>query len=56
LAYEQNTEVSVISKALGHTSSDTTFVYIKGIDDHRLDKANFRIAQQILDGKEKCGK
>jgi integrase len=56
LAYEQNTEVSVISKALGHTSSDTTFVYIKGIDDHRLDKANFSIAQQILGGKEKCGK
>ena len=56
LAYDQNTEVSVISKALGHTSPHTTFVYIKGIDDNRLDTANSRIAQQILDRRKKCGK
>lgn len=49
LAYEQNTDVAVISKGLGHTSSHTTFIYIKGIDDSRLDEANSRIARQIME-------
>lgn len=48
MAYDQNTEVSVISKGLGHTSSNTTLIYIKGIDDVRLDEANQKIIQQII--------
>ena len=48
LAYEQNTEVSVISKGLGHASPNTTMVYIKGIDDDRLNEANNRLAHSIL--------
>ena len=52
LAYEQNTDVSVISKGLGHTSSQTTYVYIKGIDDARLDDANRKIVKKIMAAKE----
>lgn len=52
LAYEQNTDVSVISKGLGHTSSNTTYVYIKGIDDVRLDDANRKIINKIMVAKE----
>mgnify|MGYP003295214735 FL=1 len=48
LAYEQNTEVSVISKGLGHASPNTTMVYIKGIDDDRLNEANNRLVHSIL--------
>ena len=52
LAYEQNTDVSVISKGLGHTSANTTYIYIKGIDDVRLDDANRKIVGKILRAKE----
>lgn len=52
LAYEQNTDVSVISKGLGHTSSNTTYIYIKGIDDVRLDDANRKIVNKIMAAKE----
>ena len=51
LAYEHNTDVSVISKGLGHTSSRTTYVYIKGINDKRLDEANRKIVKKITGGK-----
>jgi len=48
LAYDRNTDVSVISKGLGHTSSHTTYIYIKGIDDKRLDTANRKIIKDII--------
>ena len=48
LAYNSNADVSVISKGLGHTSSRTTYIYIKGIDDQRLDEANQRIVNEIM--------
>lgn len=48
LAYEESTDVAVISKGLGHTTSRTTYIYIKGIDDNRLDDANQRIANKIM--------
>lgn len=51
LAYEANTDVSVISKGLGHTTSRTTYIYIKGIDDTRLDDANRKIVHRILRNK-----
>lgn len=53
LAYSQDTELSVISKGLGHTSPRTTMTYIKAIDDDRLDDANRKIAEEIM-GKKKC--
>ena len=52
LAYDSQADVSVISKGLGHTSSRTTYIYIKGIDDTRLDEANQRIVNEIM-GKNK---
>lgn len=48
LAYNSHADVSVISKGLGHTSSRTTYIYIKGIDDKRLDDANQRIVDEII--------
>ena len=51
LAYEHHTDVSVISKGLGHTSSRTTYVYIKGINDERLDEANRKIVKKITGKK-----
>lgn len=51
LAYDSHTDVSVISKGLGHTSSRTTYIYIKGIDDTRLDEANQKIVNEITGKK-----
>ncbi len=48
LAYEANTELAVISKGLGHTSPNTTLIYVKGINDTRLDDANRKIMEQVL--------
>jgi integrase len=40
MAYHANIDLSVISKALGHTSPNTTLTYIREIDDQRIDQAN----------------
>jgi len=40
MAYHANIDLSVISKALGHTSPNTTLTYIREIDDERIDQAN----------------
>ena len=47
LAYDTNTDMAVISKGLGHTSPQTTLIYIKGINDTRLDEANKKIWDKI---------
>ena len=43
IAYQSNVELSVISKALGHTNPQTTLIYIKEISDGKLEKANKNI-------------
>lgn len=48
MAYKLNVDLPVISKALGHTSSDTTMVYIREIDDDRIDDANRRLLAHIV--------
>ena len=48
MAYSQNVDLSVISKALGHTNSKTTMVYIREIDDNRIDKANHQLLGSIM--------
>ena len=48
LAYHANVGLPVISKALGHTSSQTTQVYIREIDDRRVDVANHAVIMQLL--------
>ncbi len=47
MAFSQNVDLPVISKALGHTNPQTTLVYIKEINDHRLDEANRKILDSI---------
>lgn len=49
LAYQSNIELPVISKALGHTTSKTTFTYIKEINDKTLELANRIFLDKILD-------
>ena len=46
-AYHANIDLSVISKALGHTSPNTTLTYIREIDDERIDQANHLLLNQI---------
>lgn len=46
-AYKSNVDLSVISKALGHTSPATTLVYIREIDDFRIENANYEIIRQL---------
>jgi len=50
LAYQQNVDLSVISKAMGHTSTKTTLVYIREIDDNRIDTANHDLLEEMMKG------
>ena len=47
VAYSQNVDLPVISKALGHTNPQTTLTYIKEINDDRLAKVNHEIVMRI---------
>jgi integrase len=47
MAYQQNVDLSVISKALGHTSPNTTLIYIREIDDNRIDVANKKLLGKL---------
>lgn len=47
VAYHANVELSVISKALGHASPNTTLTYIREIDDNRIDQANHRLLAEL---------
>lgn len=46
-AYHSDVELSVISKALGHTNPQTTLTYIREIDDQRLAQANKKIIHVV---------
>ena len=47
IAFSSNVDLPVISKALGHTNTQTTMTYIKEINDSRLEEANRRIINMI---------
>lgn len=47
MAYQQNIDLPVIAKALGHTNTQTTLIYIRDIDDHRIDDAGAIVANAI---------
>lgn len=49
LAYEKNVELNVISKALGHTNTQTTQIYIREINDERLAEANHALLSCFLE-------
>ena len=48
MAYHANIDLPVISKALGHTSPNTTLTYIRSIDDNRIDTANHMLLERLL--------
>jgi integrase len=47
IAYDKNVDLSVISKALGHANPQHTLIYIKQINDSRLEEANHKILECI---------
>lgn len=48
IAYHSNVDLAVISKALGHTSPQTTLTYIREIDDFRIDQANEQMLKSFF--------
>ncbi len=48
IAYGRNIDLPVISKALGHTNTQTTLVYISEIDDRQLASANRKLLKGIF--------
>ena len=49
IAREMDTPMSIISQGMGHGSEKTTQIYLKEIDNGKIDKANSRIISQIGD-------
>lgn len=47
IAYLHHLDISLISKALGHTKSSTTFIYIKSLFDSDLFEANQTLMQDL---------
>ncbi|WP_281644093.1 tyrosine-type recombinase/integrase [Bacteroides zoogleoformans] len=48
IAYEKNIDLPVISKALGHTDTKTTLIYITEIKDKRLASANRKLLKEVF--------
>ncbi|MCI6161409.1 MAG: site-specific integrase, partial [Prevotella sp.] len=48
MAYRHNVALPVISQALGHGDTHTTLIYIRGIDDRQVAKANKKLLSEIL--------
>ena len=47
IAYSNNVGLPIISKAMGHTSTQTTLTYISEINDQRIEEANFQLVKNI---------
>lgn len=47
LAYQHHLDISLIGKALGHTKSSTTFIYIKSLFDKGLAEANRALMSEL---------
>jgi len=52
MAYQADVALPVISKALGHTNTSTTLLYIKGLDDARIADANHALLRKIWGDKD----
>lgn len=48
MANRHNVALPVISQALGHSDTHTTLIYIRGIDDRQVAKANKKLLLEIL--------
>ena len=53
LAYSSNVELNVISKALGHTNTNTTQIYIRELEDYRLKEANHVVLGAIFSRRKR---
>ena len=53
VAREMDTPMSIISQGMGHGSEKTTQIYLKEIDNGKIDKANSRIIEQIGEQENK---
>lgn len=51
IAYDNNVDLSVISKALGHANPQHTLIYIRQINDRRVYDANQQILEKTLQNK-----
>lgn len=47
LAFHNNVDLSIISKALGHTNTNTTITYIREIDDAPIAEANRMLLEKL---------
>lgn len=45
IAFQNNVDLQVISRAMGHTNPSTTLIYIKELDNERLARANRKIIE-----------
>ena len=52
MAYKYQMDIGLISKALGHTKTSTTMVYIKHLFDPQLAAANHGLLEQVKAGTE----
>lgn len=52
LAFRNNIELPVISKALGHTNTSTTITYIREIDDAPIVEANRLLLEKLVQKNE----
>ena len=47
VARNQQVPISVISAGMGHTSEQTTRIYLASIDNHLIDDANRMLTERI---------
>ena len=47
LAFRNNIDLPIISKALGHTNTNTTITYIREIDDAPIAEANHKLLEKL---------
>ena len=47
IAYKSSVDLAVISKALGHTNPQTTMIYVKELNDERLEQANHELLKNF---------
>lgn len=46
-AQEQNLSITEISQSLGHTSENTTRIYLAGLSQDKLNKANIKVVEKV---------
>ncbi|MDE5940555.1 MAG: site-specific integrase [Muribaculaceae bacterium] len=52
IAHKNNVPLSIISKAMGHDSENTTLIYLQSLDTSSVDKANSDIIKMMDDRKK----